>query len=80
MISILRALILDYGEVLSLPQRRRRASPGWPPRLAVDRERSTQAYWRHRRDYDLRHAARPSTGEASLHDLGVISTRPSLER
>jgi putative hydrolase of the HAD superfamily len=46
------ALILDYGEVLSLPQHpdaiaRMAAQLGVPP------ERFAPAYWRHRRSYDL---------------------------
>lgn len=46
------ALILDYGEVLSRPQR-----PGSHALLAtllgVPEAELTAAYWRHRRDYDL---------------------------
>jgi putative hydrolase of the HAD superfamily len=50
--SDLRALILDYGEVLSLPQ------PGdlveaMAATIGVAREEFEPAYWRHRRAYDL---------------------------
>jgi putative hydrolase of the HAD superfamily len=45
------ALILDYGEVLSHPQRRDCVEQ-MAARAGVDFERFSAAYWRHRRDYD----------------------------
>jgi putative hydrolase of the HAD superfamily len=46
------ALILDYGEVLSLPQHPD-AIARMAAQLDVPSERFAQAYWRHRRSYDL---------------------------
>jgi putative hydrolase of the HAD superfamily len=46
------ALILDYGEVLSLPQHPD-AIARMAAQLDVPPERFAQAYWRHRRSYDL---------------------------
>jgi putative hydrolase of the HAD superfamily len=46
------ALILDYGEVLSLPQHPD-AIARMAAQLDVPTERFAQAYWRHRRSYDL---------------------------
>ena len=47
-----RALVLDYGEVLSYPQR-----PGAMAALAAllqaDTDEMSAAYWRHREEYDL---------------------------
>ena len=68
----MRALILDYGEVLSLPQ---------PPEFAeamaatvgVPRDTFDAAYWRHRRAYDLGLPA-ADYWTATLRDLGVTAT------
>jgi putative hydrolase of the HAD superfamily len=46
-----RALILDYGEVLSHPQRPDRVH-AMAARAGTDVERFGTAYWRHRRVYD----------------------------
>ena len=46
------ALILDYGEVLSLPQHPD-AIARMAAQLGVRPERFAPAYWRHRRSYDL---------------------------
>ncbi len=66
---ILRALILDYGEVLSLPQDNDLVD-GMAEITGVDRERFEQAYWRHRRAYDLGRRATDYWRD-TLHDLGV---------
>ena len=47
-----QALILDYGEVLSLPQRPD-AIGRMAARLGVGPDAFAAAYWRHRRAYDL---------------------------
>lgn len=66
---MLRALILDYGEVLSLPQ-----DAGLADEMAavagVTRERFQQAYWRHRRAYDLGRRATDYWRD-TLHDLEI---------
>jgi putative hydrolase of the HAD superfamily len=68
----LRALILDYGEVLSLRQ-----APGlvdaMATELGIDRETFEPAYWRRRRAYDLGMPA-SEYWSATLGDLGVTST------
>jgi len=46
------ALILDYGEVLSLPQRRD-AIERMAAQMGVAADVFAPAYWRHRRSYDL---------------------------
>jgi putative hydrolase of the HAD superfamily len=46
------ALILDYGEVLSLPQRRD-AIERMAAKLGVAADVFAPAYWHHRRSYDL---------------------------
>lgn len=67
--SDVRALILDYGEVLSLPQ-----AGDLVDRMAalagVARDRFEAAYWRHRRAYDLGRRATDYWRDA-LHDLDV---------
>jgi putative hydrolase of the HAD superfamily len=50
-VTAIRALILDYGEVLSHPQRRDCVQQ-MAGRAGADLERFSGAYWRHRRDYD----------------------------
>lgn len=47
-----KALILDYGEVLSLPQRRD-AIERMAAKLGVPADAFAPAYWQHRRSYDL---------------------------
>src|SRR5262249_53709727 len=48
----LRALILDYGEVLSLPQPEYLIE-AMAATIGVGRDEFEPAYWRHRRAYDL---------------------------
>lgn len=64
------ALILDYGEVLSYPQR-----PGaialMASQLDAPASELQQAYWRHRRDYDLGLAAADYWALVAA-DLGVV--------
>lgn len=63
------ALILDYGEVLSHPMR-----PGAMSLMASQLDTPdtelTQAYWRHRREYDLGMSAR-DYWTLVVEDLGV---------
>ena len=64
------ALILDYGEVLSYPMR-----PGaislMASQLGTLETALTQAYWRHRREYDLGMPLREYWTSVT-HDLGVL--------
>ena len=64
------ALILDYGEVLSYPMR-----PGaislMASQLGTLETELTQAYWRHRREYDLGMPLREYWTSVT-HDLGVL--------
>jgi putative hydrolase of the HAD superfamily len=55
-VNAVRALILDYGEVLSRPQRPD-CLQQMATRSGTDLERFSAAYWRHRRDYDAGLAA-----------------------
>jgi putative hydrolase of the HAD superfamily len=68
---MLRALILDYGEVLSLPQDQHVAEE-MAAVAGVTRERFEQVYWRHRRAYDLGRRATDYWRD-TLHDLGVTN-------
>jgi putative hydrolase of the HAD superfamily len=52
----MRALILDYGEVLSFPQSSE-AMDRMAVRLGAPNDRFREAYWRHRHDYDMGLAA-----------------------
>jgi putative hydrolase of the HAD superfamily len=65
--SDLRALILDYGEVLSLPQAGELVD-AMAAAAGVGRERFEPAYWRHRRAYDLGRRATDYWRD-TLHDL-----------
>ena len=66
----LRARILDYGEVLSLPQAGDLVDE-MAAILDVPRERFEAAYWRHRRAYDLGRRAADYWRD-TLHDLGIV--------
>jgi putative hydrolase of the HAD superfamily len=73
-----RALILDYGEVLSLPQSPE-LTEAMAATLGVPRDTFEAAYWRHRRAYDL---GLPVTDywTMTLADLGItaVSSIPAL--
>jgi putative hydrolase of the HAD superfamily len=68
-VSAVRALILDYGEVLSQPQRRD-CVQAMAARAGTDLERFSAAYWRNRRDYDGGLAA-PEYWRRVLDSLGA---------
>jgi putative hydrolase of the HAD superfamily len=79
-VSAVRALILDYGEVLSRPQRRD-CLQQMATRAGTDLERFSTAYWRHRRDYDaglagLRywHRVLDSLGTGTGGDAGLVDS------
>jgi putative hydrolase of the HAD superfamily len=63
------ALILDYGEVLSCPQRAG-AIALMASQLDAPVSEMTSAYWRHRRDYDLGMSA-SDYWSLVANDLGV---------
>jgi putative hydrolase of the HAD superfamily len=77
-VSAVRALILDYGDVLSHPQRRD-CVQAMAARAGTDFERFSAAYWRHRRDYDGGLAASEywrrvleSLGSGPAADAGLV--------
>ena len=71
------ALILDYGEVLSLPQHPD-AIARMAAQLDVPSEPFTQAYWRHRRSYDLGLPAREYWRRVAS-DLSIDGDPPAAE-
>ena len=71
------ALILDYGEVLSLPQHPD-AIARMAAQLDVPVERFTQAYWRHRRSYDLGLPAREYWRRVAS-DLSIDGDPPAAD-
>jgi putative hydrolase of the HAD superfamily len=64
-----RALILDYGEVLSLPQDGE-VLARMAATVDVPRDRFEEAYWRHRRAYDLGRRATDYWRD-TLRDVGI---------
>jgi putative hydrolase of the HAD superfamily len=71
------ALILDYGEVLSLPQDPD-AIQQMASHMGVRSDAFAAAYWRHRRAYDLGLAASEYWERVAI-DLAIDATPPTAE-